>query len=179
MFAHPRSRRRALLAILIAGLALAMGLLLASFLGLLGLMPVSERSLVGTWVVHYRTQEGWPAGTDTLILKPDNTFVQICLPEKGKKIEAAIGHGAAIGRGPLKKYDRVRIVGTWHIVQNRLETEGMLGPPEDGIVAGNPYVRTTGLCAAGLPVYWYIRGSEIYARGDEDTDNADYFRRVR
>jgi hypothetical protein len=177
-----RRRRRARLAVLIAGgvLTLAlMGLFLAGLCGfladLLGLRPVSERSMVGTWVVHYRTDnDGRPAGTDTLILKPDHTFIQICLPEKGKKIEATIG------RRPVRKYDKVRMVGTWHIVgdrANHLEIEGALGPPRDGIVAGNPFIRygPSGFYVGGMPIEW----GGILARGDSDTDDADYFRKVK
>lgn len=188
MLVHPRSRRRALLAVLIAGVVVTlalMGWLLFAIGGFLGLIPVSERSLVGTYVVHYRTRDLRPAGAgnDTLILKPDHTFVQICLPEKGKRIEMRVD------LGPFKKYNRVRMVGTWHVFPeiyggNYLGIEGALdvpqrieeapGPPQTGTVADNTYIREAP-CTLELPIEWQIGGPVIVV----DDDNDVYFRKVK
>ena len=175
-FALLRRRRRARSVVVTVGIVLALaiaGCFLVVLCDFLGLMPVSERSMVGTYVVHYRTYEDRPVGTDTLILKPDHTFIQICLPEEGKRIEATIN------RQPVRKYARVRMVGKWHVVgehRNHLELEGGLGPPEDGLVAGNPYVR---YAASGFHVGGPIRWGAILARGDPDSASADYFEKVK
>lgn len=177
VFALLRRRRPARSVVVTVGVVLGVALVcfflaaVGSVFGLDKLIPVSERSMVGTYIVHYRTDDGRPAGNDTLILKPDHTFIQICLPEKGQKIEATID------RCPVKKYERVRMTGTWHRESgNRLQIEGMLGSPHDGYVAGNPYVRYAP-SSLETAVEWSIGGPQIWVDGD--SCDAMYFQKVK
>lgn len=151
MLAHwRRGPRVALFVVLIIVLAWTILVLgwIGRFLGVPGLIPVSEGSLAGTYVVQYRIDDR-PAGKDTLVLRRDHTFLQTCVSEKQQVLRAS---------------------GTWKVVPvfpvEAVELHRALGPVVD-TAFDDSRVRET-VTEWDLPIERHLTGVALVVDDDND-----------
>jgi hypothetical protein len=120
--------------------------------------PLTDEAVVGTWVVDYSVNDRY-AGRDTLILKRDHTFIQICVSDKNE----------------IK-----RVTGTWALTGDdggrALMLDGILGPPQARYLSDETYrFRDRGIAYGSWYVSWVPFGLAISL----DYDDVNMFRKVK